>query len=400
MLTLLQPPRYITFSDTETYIKLQTDLPTNTVNLRARVEIQSSTGAILDVHDVSFHPVTRIAVIDIKSAFQNIAPPLPPDGALDTATAPYINLPDSVLSYRIKYFEKYGIPTLAQTPQYSDYYTALYGSHTADALLPTSNYGNDVHFLHDYPTGYRKTVTQFQPDFFYLFSREFLEMVELKAEIFMSNGARLRTDLFTEFHVDPLKIYCIPCGFAQLNLVQRIITYNPDHNIYPIGYAFSIWGLKEKVLFVHDPNSLDPPQPTKMIATKNYQLYNLAPENTKYIAFQNDLGGIETQYFPMWKVQLETEKTVNELQMFDEKDKRLGTRIETVGKQTEKHGLKSLMLLQQEAKVMSKIIKNAVWMIENGGKFERVYADTKSIELIPSHKVHAPFSFAFKRYID
>ena len=135
-----------------------------------------------------------------------------------------------------------------------------------------------------------------------------------------------------------------------------------------------------------------------MIATKNYALYNLAPKNLKYLAYQNDVGGIETAFFPMWHWTLEPTKIDSEHQIFNAVDKRDGIRTETTIQETEKHSLKSMVLPSNEMLMMRNIITRPIWLMTEDG-FERVYADTKSMELPPSSKSQGQFSFSFKRYI-
>jgi hypothetical protein len=394
MLTLIQAPQDITFSEIPTFVKFVTDLPNSTTNLRCRIEIIDEFDAILDTHECSFHPTTRVAVVDIRSAFYSIPSPLPPDDFIpmfNYENEPYnFCLPDAILKYRIRYFEKYDIPIFTTPPQYSDFFFAMQGKKEASVLLPTSLYGNDVHILHEYPNGYRKDVTEAMPDFAYIYSRVVIGAVHAVAEIFLSDKTVIRVDLCPRFPIQKNLLYCFPCGFEQLKLKNNVVAANLKRGVYVRGYAFSLWGEGDPIIVNGNRGYQD-----KMIMTKNHKL--IAPHEAVYIAYENNVSGIEIALFPIVKTEVTTEKTTTEKELFDQANAREGQFSESVGTITEKITVKSLVMPRNEILMMSKIIEKPIWQFEKG-KFTRVFADTKSLEMPPNFRVNGQFVFAFKKF--
>jgi hypothetical protein len=389
MITILKHPPVLAFSQKSAFIKFNTSLANNEKpDLKGMVQTENAVdGTPIDVQQARFHPTTREATVDIKSAFNFLKLPLPPDSTLSVTTNPFFTMPNSHALLKCRLWERYAESPYENAAVTSFNYNVIYGDTPVDYESNPSYYSLQ-HVAHRYPKGYRKTVTQQQPDFMFLKTPTGFSDCSVEVTVFMSNGQYYNIKLWEHFNIPNTDLVCFPSGFKQLDLFNRIKSAFPSYDVHPVSYVFAV--------FCNDTTYA--PLPRFMIMQKSYILDNRVTENTVYVAYENGLGGIETQYFPISQKRRESEKEVSDLMLFDEADKREGEKVETQVKFWDRYTVKSLVLPRADLENMQRISHAPLWLC-NDGIFERVYSDSKTVDAPPSHQNFGHFSFSYKRYL-
>jgi hypothetical protein len=404
MTTLVTAPDALNFSETPVYVRLSTDYALGNApeGLRGVVQVERKTdGAILDKHELYYHPITRESSVDIQLAFNDLEPPLPPNSAIQTVFMNrYFNiLYNSSEEFRVRHFDKYNAAPFADAASVTDtYHTAIYGD--TKKQFRTS-YNNLLHVAHDYPSGYRKTVTPTQPDFLTVFVPRSTSGqapwtdCSIEVDVFMSEGFSLNFIIYQHFTMPQNDLVAFSCGFKQLNMYERISQLGLfSKNVFPVGYNYAIYANDT----TGGPRNSVPVH--YMLAQKSFILDHRVPKDTIYMAWENGLGGIETQYFPISQHQKEVEKTVSEQILFDQFDARKGNRAESSAAISAKYTVKSLVLPSADLWMMQRMIHAPIWQIDIvNNRFERVYASDKTKDAPPSHRLHGIFAFQFRKYL-
>lgn len=405
MVEITQQPAELVFSESDTFVRVVTDFSTATApsGLKARFEVQRQLdNAIMDAQEGYFHPNSQSCVANIQPAFLDILPPLPADGTLRPTVLPYFVMEQSSMRYRLRALEKFLTSPFQSSVVNGDWRHVLHGK-TAGSFV--SNYEFSVYIAHDYPRGYRQTVTLDQPNYLFMYCPQAIPnmpgdvppnaFADCKTEVtvFMSNGAKAKFDIHPNIAIVPNELVAFPCGFNQLELFTRLIPLYPDPKVAPIAYHFAV--IVRTNQFDTNNNRI-----TRMIAEKSFVLDNRVAPETVYLAYDNGCGGIETQYFPTVQVGNEVEKTTSERLLFDAPDRRVGTRFETVQSETENWTVKTLTISVQVMRQLQQMLTRPVWQVHPSSHFERVYATEKSKELPVNHRFAGVFSFKFKKYLD
>jgi hypothetical protein len=393
MITILKNPNSLSFSLKSSFLRFKTSYSlTAKPNLRGMVQSELvNDGTPMDTQQARFHPETRETAIDVRSAFDQVKIPLPSDASLGISTTPFFEMPDSFIHLKCRLWERYDEAPFEDNPVFSNNYNVIYGDTPVD-YVTNPTYGSISHICHRYPNGYRKTVTQKQPDYVFLTSPVGFTNCSVEVTVFLSNGQHYNVVVYEDFDIEANKLLCFPAGFTQLDIYNRIKAAFPSPDIHPVSYVFAIFCNDVPIVPIGQT-----PLPRYMICSKNYQLDNRVPETTLYIAYENGLGGIETQYFPIYQKRRESEKETADLMLFDEADKREGEKTDTKVSYVDRYTVKSLVLPRADLENMQRISHAPIWLI-HPTHFERVYADSKTVDAPPSHQNYGHFTFAFKKY--
>jgi hypothetical protein len=210
--------------------------------------------------------------------------------------------------------------------------------------------------------------------------------------VFMSNDTVFNFIPFSTFTMPLRTLMVFPSGFNQLDIWAEIRRRYVDFKVHPTAYHYSLMGITNHVSAQGNP-------PFEfMILSKMYILDSRAAQsNPIYLAFDNGIGGLEVQYFPNYTVRRESEKNTNERLSAQRMDVRKGRKEEIVGNFADRYSVKTRVIHRRELEVLQRLTHAKIWMIRDG-KFERVYAETKTADLPPTYRQFGTFPFVFKKY--
>jgi hypothetical protein len=391
MVNFLREPLALGVSDQPIYTSFVTDyISANAPDgLEGRLIVQDMNDVVLDEYRGYYHPDNGKVQFDIQSAFVGLEPPLPVDVAMTTLDSAYYELQQSSIVYKVRAHDKFRIVPYKSDDQVKMQFLAIWGDTKVD-LYYNQKTNSYFHVAHNYPLGYIKTVTTEQPDFLYFLTTIILQNCNIQVTVFMDDGTSFQYLAYETVTVPHNRMVCFPCGFKQMNIAAEV----------KARYAFDV-AVKGYHYALMSPPQFDAnnaPLPRYMLLSKSFEVDGRFPDETMYIAYDNGVGGLETQYFPRYQKRKTAEKTTIDKMVFDDAHKRSGEKEDINVKVHDRVNLKSLLLPRADLENLQRLTHAHAWLITAEG-FERIYSDSNSIDAPASHHDSGFFSFAYKKFL-
>lgn len=257
--------------------------------LRGLVQVWKDTGALAtDTRLIALHTPYGSdgkADMNIGPAFSTMRPALPaassiPAAVLPTAQ-PYGLATGAFLSYYLRYADKGGVPSVAESLTRSPTYFAIQGKRSADSLHNISNA-----LRHGYNRADRvafiKPITVTQPDWLYWIAPTGVTQVYLSCTVDWSDGTQSTYNPYptTGVTVIPGSMYWFACGWRQAKIQNAPIGGGTAPDAYVVGYSASLRRADgSPMIGVHGVT---------------YALQPYADWQGMHLLFENGVGGCET----------------------------------------------------------------------------------------------------------
>ena len=321
-----------------------------------------------------------ICDFDLANVF-DIATHCPNDSSLSaTSTVNYEIANTAFTNYKLRYADKYGIPSVSEGLQVSDVFHVIYGGHS---IASTKTFTPNEFGIYLCQPNSVSCLTRNQPAYLNIYTTQNFTNVNLQLHIKLKTG-EVGYDFVVgnAFNIEAFKVYMFRIGLNQLDLSSFYTTMNITGDDI-LSYEFTIVEytdtitakLMHSVLFNDD-----------------------CRYNSLFLLFGNGLGGVSSLHVHGGYAQRsEIEQTLITQYSLNKTDPRAGNFTNIFATINDVWDVETGLITADYARELRQLFLSDLWLIDlENNRFLKVFNDTKNIQTKPKRDGMVSLAMTFK----